>query len=351
MIYFVLIVWILIIKAIAKKTTIREWVVSFSIFGVMALIMGFRSIKVGIDTPNYADLFVEVSKDSWHNIISDFFYGSAEIGYVVFMKMISYISKDYYFFQFVESVIYCFGFAHFIRNNMHNYFLGCILFLGLGMYLPAFNITRQMFAVMIAINSVQPIREKRFIKAAILLLLAMTMHISAIVFLIVPICYYYKSSKVVYVLPIVLLLSLFFFAPLLQVVADNFDKYHTYYDNTRDHKVVMGSSLYSYILFLIISIFAFYFSTKKESEIKIWSLLSMTYIGLVFIGMSFNYVERIGSYFTPFLFFVFEFIGSYILTHKKQRLSKIYEVGVYACFIIFFFLSSLTEQYQYESFF
>lgn len=346
MIYLALIIWILLLH----KLRISDNIFVFLAFGTMALVMGLRSINVGVDTYSYYIIFGEITNDSWRNITSNFFYEAQEVGYVSCMKCISFCSRDYYVFQLIESVVYCWGIAIFIKKNMKNYFLGIILFLSMGLYFAAFNIARQTFAIMLVINSLQFIRNGKMIKACSIILLASTIHITALIFFVVPLCYLIKDHKIVYLLPFVLIMMMILYQPLIHYVADNFDKYQNYYDNTNEHRVNMNTSIVLYATIVGLSLLVFYISTKKESELRIYAIFSLAYVGFVIVGLFFNYIERLGLYFLPFVFLIFENIGDY-LRRYNTHIYNFFIRGVYVCFIVYYYLSSLSQELKYEAFF
>ena len=68
--------------------------------GCMA-VMGFRSDAVGYDTVTYEYYYSIVVSTPISNILSNFYFQSLEFGFVLLMKICSYISSDYFFFQFI----------------------------------------------------------------------------------------------------------------------------------------------------------------------------------------------------------------------------------------------------------
>ena len=116
------------------------------LFLLLSLIMGFRAISVGVDTLNYYHTFMQISKMNFEDLLIGFTYDDAEIGYVIFIKLISMLFDDYFAFQIITSFLFCFFMIFFIRENAINYITSSVVFIAL-LYLLSFNISRQMLAV------------------------------------------------------------------------------------------------------------------------------------------------------------------------------------------------------------
>lgn len=352
MVYLLLICWVLFIGIVFShpyKSYNQDNLFLFLSFVPMTFIMGLRSVDVGIDTIEYAEIFEIVASESWNNLFEDFYYLGIEIGYALFMKCCSCISNDYYVFQFIFSLLYCLGFGIFIKNNMQHRFFGAILFLCFGTYLSAFNIARQMFAVMIVANSIYFLKQQKIVQAIIIMMIALTIHISSILFLIVPLCYVLQKSKLIYFVPFLLIIGFYLFEGALQLTSDLLVDYQSYYDNTANHRTTIGFSIIIYATITLLSVIAIYFSLNQETEQRLYAIFSLMYVGFVFMGTSINYIERLGLYFTPFVLLLFEYFIEFIGRKSKNKVaSQIYALGITSFYIMYFCIGvARGEQYKF----
>lgn len=104
----------------------------FVTFSACALVMGLRADSVGADTGTYHKMFDYVAQTPVHLLVREFYFESMEVGYVLLMKLSSFVVNDYHFFQFVASTLFCLLAAKFIKDNSYNYKLLTIIFLGTG---------------------------------------------------------------------------------------------------------------------------------------------------------------------------------------------------------------------------
>lgn len=335
-------------------------------FLAIVFILGMRADTVGVDTHSYHTIFDKVSDSSFTEILRGYYYLNIEVGYIILMKATS-IFGGYYLFQIVIATIACVLFAKFIADNFENYFLGVILFLGFEAYLLLFNISRQMLAVALIANCWSVLNQNKKVKAFILFICAGVIHTTAWIFIVIYMVYLLRNNKfIVRSLPIIGIIGIFSYEKILRIVSTIVPHYANYYGN---HKVVLeiGFAVAIWMIVAIISLYLIITNIKmsnvkiekKKYCVKRYSLLSwdtetylysgfaLFYVAANVIGLSFNYFERLGCYFIPFVMIVFERFGIQIKTTVIRRL---YYCGLVICFITYFIVSSKTEQYLYNFF-
>lgn len=374
MVYFALVIWILACAyfILYKKCNLIKFACpqkSFLVlvFFVCALIMGLRGSTVGVDTLAYMRHFNEISEMSFWEIITSYnLKFSQELGYSFLMKITSLLIDNYYFFQLVVSMIYCFSMAKFIYDNTDDVFMGTVCFVGIGLYLQAFNVTQQLFAVAIAVNGWTCLRKRNVKGAVIALLLASIMHSSGVLFLVTYLIYHLVKKGFTRLLPIGILLVAFNYRWILEVAVYIFPMYKRYLSGQYEVSHV-GAVLIVWIIVAVLSLCVVYgkrlidyltckklgkyLSLKSDySETqKTVAVLCIVYVTACFIGMHFNYFERIGLYFMPFALILFPMVRS---AFSNSNLKKIYYVGVCVCFLCFFLLTGWkAAQYEYTFFF
>ncbi len=319
-------------------------------FGACAFLMACRGENVGIDTISYKGVFETVSAQSWTEIFNGYYASGIEIGYRLFMKAISSLGGSYFVFQIVVSVIYCFGMAKFYYDNMGDPFTAVLLFLGTGMFLYAFNITRQLFAIMLTANAFTCLKNRRPYSAFALFLLAITIHLIALMFLIVAFIYFFRNNKTVlsFITVMLVVFALFYkeFLYLATLIVPRYADYLKYIGQGQDAGFVI-------ILWMIIAAFSLYvlFDKKKFYEIggftavqRVCALYSLAYFILCALSTSVRYMDRVGYFFVPFVPVLFETVGKSI---TKHRIKEIYFFGLNICFVIYFLISSGGAPYKF----
>jgi hypothetical protein len=187
------------------------------------------------------------------------------------------------------------------------------------------------------------------------------MHILAVVFLGAYFIYGLKKhSQILRLLPLIIIGVAINYKLIIIFLQNNFRRFTNYYANNLP-KLEPGMVK---ILWLIIVVFSLYLIYKKyyasfgkvvgigknnHTESMCVGIFCLIYIATQVVGLYFNYFDRVGLFFAPFVLPLFEKIGNLV---KTSFIRRIYFVGVGGCFIIYFFLSCLGGgQYQYTFYF
>lgn len=355
MIYQLLVLYILTVAffyKIIKETQVDSWngrkYFLIPVFTVLFLIMGCRSISVGVDTSNYSYIYREIVAIPFVDLLDSFYVGSIEIGFALFAKISSLLLDDYYFFQLLNSFLFCFLMGKFIKDNSTNFITATILFVSLGIYLLAFNITRQMLAVAMVANSYTYFSIRKYRIAISLFLLSISFHVSAIVSTLIYLLYCLRGKKKIFsLIPVVLIVFVFAFEIVMSIIGDVFVRYANYYANNREIQEANMVKIIWCLEFLF-SLYILYAKNKFNSKNKFVAVMCMIYVVSNYIGLSFNYFERVGLYFSPFLILLFEIYGN-SLSNKIVRYG--YYTVLNVCFLMFFLRASSSGQYLYTLFF
>ena len=312
--------------------------------GCMA-VMGFRSDAVGYDTVIYEYYYSIVVSTPISNILSNFYFQSLEFGFVLLMKICSYISSDYFFFQFIVSFLYCAGMARFLYRNAQNSIWSSFIFLGVGLFLLAFNVQRQMLAVMFVANSWSCFLDKKYVKTFLLLFLAVITHVTSLLFIGAYLIYLFRRNRIIYFVLIAgILLSIFYYDALISFIMKYSPIYNNYFNNTRD-TLTAGFVKILWGIIVLLSVLILLKTDKTTAILRTYAIFSLFYVAANIIGMQFNYFERLGWFFLPFVVLAFDGFGSLI---KNTILKNVYYIGSLLCFTAYFILSTGTEQYIYH---
>lgn len=318
------------------------------LFLILFAIMGFRSVNVGVDTYNYSLIYQHISNASYKELISSGFeYDAIEIGYALLAKTCSLIIDNYYFFQLVVSAIFCSLFYIFIKENTSNYIISTLVFSAIGIYLASFNIVRQLLAVAFLINAWTQYRQSKYVVFVLFTTFAVFIHLSSISFIAAFLIYHYRNNKLfVRLYPFAVVAFVFFFSILIQYVAEYLTAYQNYYNNERE---IQEANMVKILWMLesLISFFVLFKNDRFSGDQKFAAMMSLLYVSCNLIALSFNYFERIGLFFSPFLIILFDTFYLYI---KRIKMINLANSIMYICFIIYFLLSTSSGQYVYSSF-
>ena len=320
-------------------------------FFTLAVIMGFRATSVGIDTLSYKNKFELIAEKSFGSLFESFYYEGIEIGYVLFMKMVSLLGGNYLMFQVLTSFIYCFGMARFIRDNTGDPFTAVFLFLGTGMFLFALNGARQMVAVMIVANSWTYLKNKNYAASIALFLLSLIVHLTAIIFLLVYFCYFFKDREIfIKFVPVILLICALFYKEIAYIVSCIFTKYKSYLKYIGQGQDV-GLVIVIWLIVVVFSLYIiygkkkFYEKGRFNSTDKLIAIFSFAYFLLYALSASLRYIDRVAWFFMPFLLILFETFGKNL---QNNRLKQVYFFGLNICFVVYFLISTNSAQYVYS---
>lgn len=336
---------------ILKKYDSRTMMLTV-IFIVMALVCGLRSTSVGADTQNYERIFYRISGYSFQEIFSEYKYNYIEIGWNIASKLVYMMHLDYFAFQIIESFVIYFGFMIFIKRNVKEYNLAVWVFLSL-IYFFNFNTSRQMVAVMFAVNSFQYLCEKKNLKAFIMVALGALFHATAFIFLAAfPIYYMCKIKRLRKYLLILIVIAIFWFDDIFKFLKANLFYLSILYESYLSNSLKIQTAGFVRILWIIVCIMAIYELVADKSADRqknnVAAIFSIAWVACNVIGLRFNYFERVGVYFEPFIIILFDNMLTLI---KDKTLKTVYYMGSVLCLIAYFLLASRSSQLISYSFF
>ena len=351
MIYIILILYIIFLSVFFNSNLCRikkeKKVIYFynSVFFFLAIIMGLRSESVGVDTKYYKLIFDQVANTSFFDLLHGYFYNSIEIGYVLLMKLLSCLINNYYFFQIVISFLFCYQVKKFLINNSNYPLLGVLIFVGSGMYLNGFNVTRQMIAAVLLANAWNYLIDSNLEKCFLNFIFAISFHFTSIIFLLF--CFIYKFSKkknnIKKIIQFVFVGAINY-QILLNAISLIITHYHNYMKNAKVTQTASGVIII-WAIILIIALYIVYIRKNSNRLNDSYAIFSIFYVLSNFIGLQYNYFERIGLYFLPFTIILFECVSA---GFKNRNLKFIYNFFVGFSFMVYFLLSALTsQQYSY----
>ena len=156
------------------------------------LLSGLRSLDVGADTYSYKiDFFDKISNISWNELLTSFyskyFLGDMnlekDLGYRIFEKVFHIFSDNYQLYLIFIAIIFFIPLARTIYKYSSNSYLSYILFSCLFYSFFAITGLRQTIATAIVVLlGIDLIKNKKLVLFVIIILIASTIHASAICF-------------------------------------------------------------------------------------------------------------------------------------------------------------------------
>ncbi len=372
MIYGALIVLICLAKVVFDRVPSltaqrRKLYFIATAFFLLFFVCAFRDASVGTDMESYLSKYTLLSHHSLGNILTHFYSERVEIGFALLNKLLSYVFPFPQTIMVASTLLICGGFAVFIYRYVENYFSAVLLFTCCGLYLYAFNATRQMIACALLINAWGLLTEKRFRLSLILVAVSLTFHITSAAFVLVYLFYFLRDNKkaITVILAVGALLAVNY-RPLIRLASHFTDKF-SYLDNSGKRINAGGIWAVWIIELLILSVYLLYYYANGTSrgnrllsrlphslegmsttESLCIPAFSAMYIVFMILGTQFNNMDRFGIYFMPFSILLFNNFGNR-LKEQSVLLARLYTVALHVCFILYFvFFATALPHYTYS---
>lgn len=313
------------------------FVVATIFFG---LIMGLRDVSVGTDTVNYVAQFNTVCRTQRFDIIGLNRRLDIEYGYILYLKLISLLSHSPTVYLLITSFLICGLLFKFLYDNSKTPLLSILIILP-ETFLLGFNIQRQILATVFVLTAWTLVTRHKYLKSLFLVLLAFSFHLTTVFALPIFAVYIFRKSKfIVRIIPLIFIMFLISFNMILSVFAGN-EIYANYMNN---HKAIhqAGGIMLIWGIELFVCIYQIYFF-KVMSFVRVWAVIGCVYVITNLIGLEFNYFERLGSYYLPFLS-----LSLPMIVYKfKGRIQLIAKICIGLLFFIYFTMS-VGGQYNYS---
>ena len=274
----------------------------------MFVLIALRAPSLGADTGGYIREFNDMINIPWANIYDN---TREEHGFRIFVKLITYLTKNPLIYQIIYTVIYFIGIVSF-ANNLDfdaNWFL--FFFVTLGLYIFMFTGVRQCIAMSICLFSYKFIKKRKLIPFLLCIALAFTFHRSSILFLA---GYFIYSRKLNY-------LNIFLYIIIAVVSVFYLEWIQNFFNEQLDYNYTVeetGNGWIFCIFLLILTVFSTFmviYNKKLGNEslglFNVGVIANICWILRIFTRIA----ERPSFY---FLFFSCAFLG-YSLTAVKDN--------------------------------
>ena len=318
-------------KLILKRNRMMLLIFFVGFFVLLAL----RDISVGNDLEEYQLIFDRCIKMPF-NKLQDLRW---EIGYTFYNKFVSFISKDFRFLLIITAIIILIPiYKLYSKEGKYNILL-ILLFINMPCFLIIFSGLRQAIAISIGVVAYMAIENKKYIFSAIMIILAVLFHISAVVLILLYPMFFLriKMKHLLYIVPIMLIVYIFripLLLTLFKVLPENYLFAYSEIEGTGAYGMI--------ILFLIFLVFSFVIldeTIMSSNDYFMRNALLAATMFQFFVPVH-GLIQRASYY---FLIFVPLAIISVVQTPKKKlkNISNLAVVVMVCFFAMYFFFHAV----------
>lgn len=246
----------------------RKRYVIFMMF-LLSIQSGLRNLGVGADTYAYMQMFYNDINESWSYFVSNLFYGNIkDIGYHLISKLFGTFIPNFRCFLIVIAILF-FGAlgSFFMRYLKSNYEVCVSIALYECLYYSFFSITglRQTIATAILLYAVKYAIDKKIAKYIMLILIATTIHKTALLFAPFYLLGIIKKNRIIFIVAFLLFVPMFFAGNFLgNILRDTSMENYAHY---LDQKDTNGAYVFTiYIMLLAVLTFIKLRDVNKLAE-------------------------------------------------------------------------------------
>ena len=270
--------------------------------GLLAFLAMFRSANVGNDTDTYVNLFYKIAEGTDLSVYS----ARYEIGYLYLNKLLSYISKNHQILLIITS-LYTFAIlGRFIYKYSRIPWMSVFMFFSLRYYDISLSGIRQMLAIATILIAYEFIVEKNLKKFILTIMVAVSFHNAAIIFLAAyPLSRCKLNKKIVLITGAI---SVVFYAVLDSVINSvliYFPRYYSYVNDVKAEGEVKTATLIGLAMTIVILLACELFNkriksrntlskskTLKNREDQMQSLFLLIACAIMFIALKVDILQR-----------------------------------------------------------
>lgn len=267
-----------------KQRFLYCWIVG----AFLTFIASVRDVTTGVDVVGYAEAFHYLSGLSW----TDLFQYGWEPGYLAYNKIISLFFSDEQALLVVTAILTTTGYAMFICRYSKIPWLSFFLFICFAYFSMSISILRQSLAMVIILNSLKYVLERKKLKYFLCVGVASMFHITALICILI---YFFPKIKISITNFVILLIGSFVF---MRIFGQQLLAYSILMTKESYSDIVESGQGYGMLLLLIFVTSCGLFISKIESEEdRLFVHLMIIACCLQFFATQFSLLARIVSYF------------------------------------------------------
>ena len=350
LIYLIIAIIIILYSFLGKvnKTNKRKKIYLFFCFGLLTIIAMLRNVSVGTDLFKiYAPIFERV-KDLRINELSNI---NIEIGYVYLNKIIDMINPSVSTLIIVTSIVTIPMYGIFIYKNSEDVAISTMMYVLLNSFFMSLSMLRQGIAITIILIAYEYLKKDNIKKFIILILIATTIHASAIITLMfIPLKKACFTKKFFYISFFIIAMVVLLYKPIINIYSDittalnlTTNKDYAEYVGTKNNGEgqINVLSITNFIMALSIYLLGYIYTKRQNMSQEEFFYMYCAFFYLLSITSTFvmGVIGRLSHYFLPFVLLLFSSIIKKIKNNKEKQL------------VFFVFFSYMLVKYLYVLFF
>lgn len=332
-----------------------------SIFLFAFLYSGLRGKTVGLDTALWNSIFDNIVKNGLSELPRN---TEVEKGYMMVNYVLGKIGLPSQSIIILGSAIICCSFYNIIKKYSKNYVLSSLIFISM-IFTVTMNVSRQYIALAFLLYAFDAIVQKKRKQAILLILLATSMHYSAIIFL--PLVYFASSKtsinrKSVFLIGAVSFSAIPLYMVIVNLFVSIFDQYNRFITSSK-YSAELEVSLQYVILFAMVAFLGLIYISPIQLKIRkskvviahnnviqnvvackpediqsylLFFLLFIEYIVIYFISRNLLIAARFTYYFQSSLIIVIPNTIYYLKQRYKLKLINVCLMVAFLAYFIYF---------------
>lgn len=285
-----------------EKRSVRVPLQAVLLFTVLFMFMGFRGDFTS-DYNSYSMFFERLHTSvSFRDLFTKTF--TMEKGFVALSKTISVFTSSKLCYHLIVSFLLLLLYFRIFYKHSEMFWLSILLFVNLGDYYGSMNLVRQSLSAAIMFNGFTLLENKKIIKYSLLVVLAASIHTSALV---MTIAYFVlridtnKVSRKIYIFAsaVAIFILLNYVVNAIKILFPKYQNYHYGMGNGSFNAVVAPLAVY---IFLLISL-KFFTSDYDHRSVKNIILLNGTLLSVICLawGTKVYMFTRMVYFFRPYM--------------------------------------------------
>ena len=308
LLYFVLFLGVHFISKQINRAGIAKLFQLTSCFILIFGFFGFRDITVLNDTPHYYGFYYHKAHlTSYLNesIFTFHLTDKFEYGFQILVHiLVQHVSKNPYTIIILSSILFSIGNLWFISKHTKQIALVCFLMIISGVYFDQYSMIRQSIAIMFFYIAYFLLKEGRYTKYTLIILIASQFHTSAFILLLLPILKIFSPSwKNVLLMFIVSAILAIFIYNILAMLGFN---EHIYYKMGMKRQTPPIAAILDGVL-MIILVSTYMLSIKKEPKeynpTDFW--ICILGICICIVTPAFLPLFRLNAYLWPVIYIIY----------------------------------------------
>ena len=346
MLIYIVLLGILILVGIifdCNKSKTKKFIYIVLSCILLSLLAGLRNYSIGIDTQQYFSNYYVIG---FLNNISEISSLRYEYGFSALCYVLNKISSNPQLLIFVTSIFINISVCTFIYKNSDNIVLSIILYILFNFFFSYMNIMRQAIAIAIVLFGFEFLKEKKYIKYIIVVLLASFFHASALLAILMIFLKFVKFDKTTIFTTILVMLIFFVIGRDLFIFLCNFSpRLYEYIGGNYDVSNYFGA-LFNFLIYIYFFIFGMLLLKNYNTDFyKNKEDINNIYIGIISIACIFSALIMKVSIFNRFLpyfsIFMVIWIPNCITKVKSSKLRLLCYLTTFSILFTYFFIIML----------